>query len=384
MNAPTIAVLGGYGAVGRVVAQELASAHPGATLRIGGRDPGQAEALAAGLKATGRPGPVESAPADTADAASLDAFCRGSHIVVNCAGPSYVVLDTVAKVALAAGADYVDAGGDEPVHRALSEQRLAESGRTALLTAGMMPGLTGLLPRWLAAQDLSEPSRLTAYAGTMDRLTPAGAADYLLSLGGGYGEAQSAWRDGARVLRALTPLADVRLPFFPGTVSAYPYLSYEIERLARDLGLSTVDWYNVFDGGSHMLKTLSRLQGAMAGQSDLAPAARELIDAAALDLFGRAPYQLFALELTGRHAGAPATRSLVLRAGDTYRLTGLVAALAASALVEGSAPTGVHYAADVLDPSSVVERVAKLDEASLFETYRVPLAEAGDTEEGEL
>ncbi|GGW20691.1 epimerase [Streptomyces capoamus] len=376
---PTLAVLGGYGAVGAVAARELAAAHPRARLRIGGRRLDEAAGCAARLGDRAEPHAV-----DLTDPASLAAFCTGSTVVVNCAGPSYRVLDTVAKAAFAAGADYVDAGGDEPVHRALSERDPAGHGRAAVLTAGMMPGLTGLLPRWLAAQGVEEPHRLLGYVGTMDRLTPAGAGDYLLSLGGAYGEAQSAWRGGARVLRVLQPLNDTELPFFPGTVSAYPYLSYEVERLARDLGLATVDWYNVFDGGSRMLKTLGRLQGAMTGQSALEPAARDLIEAAGLDLFGRDPYQLFVLELTGRSAGRDAVRALVLRGTDTYELTGAVVAVAAGALLSGQVPHGVHYAAEVLDPGPVVERLRALAAVTSLDLFDRPLDEVSAPEEGEL
>ncbi|MFI6491064.1 saccharopine dehydrogenase NADP-binding domain-containing protein [Streptomyces sp. NPDC050564] len=375
----TIAVLGGYGAVGAVAAREIAAAHPESRVRIGGRRLDEATRYAEHLGGRAEPRAV-----DLTDPASLTAFCADCRIVVNCAGPSYRVLDTVAAAALAAGADYVDAGGDEPVHQALSARDLAARGRTAVLTAGMMPGLTGLLPRWLAAQGVDAPERLLGYVGTMDRLTPAGAGDYLLSLGGAYGEAQSAWRDGARVLRALVPLADTELPFFPGTVSAYPYLSYEVERLARALGLTTVDWYNVFDGGSRMLKALGRLQGAMSGQSALEPAARELMEAAALDLFGRDPYQLFVLELTGRHAGRPAVRSLVLRGSDTYELTGTVAAVATTAVLTGRVPGGVHYAAEVLDPGPVVERLRALPAVSALDVFDRPVEEVCGTEEGEL
>ncbi|MEU6217657.1 saccharopine dehydrogenase NADP-binding domain-containing protein [Streptomyces sp. NPDC047022] len=375
----TLAVLGGYGAVGAVAARELAAAHPEARLRIGGRRLAEATRCADRLGDRAEPYAV-----DLNNTASLATFCAGSSVVVNCAGPSYRVLDTVAAAALAVGADYVDAGGDEPVHRALSERDPAGRGRAAVLTAGMMPGLTGLLPRWLAAQGVDEPERLLGYVGTMDRLTPAGAGDYLLSLGGAYGEAQSAWRNGTRVLRVLQPLNDIELPFFPGTVSAYPYLSYEVERLARDLGLATVDWYNVFDGGSRMLKALGRLQGAMTGQSALEPAARELIDAAGLDLFGRDPYQLFVLELTGRSAGRETVRALVLRGTDTYELTGAVAAFATGALLAGTVPAGVHYAAEVLDPGLVVERLRALPAVTSLDLFDRPLDEVSAPEEGEL
>lgn len=377
MSHPEIAVLGGYGAVGAVVARTLDRTLPDAKLRLGGRDAARASAFAAAelrdATATG---------VDIDDEAALTRFCAGAQVVVNCAGPSYVILDRVARVALAQGCDYVDPGGDEPVYRALSEQDLGE--RAAVLTAGMMPGLTGLLPRWLATQGFDEVSSLTAHVGTMDRLTPAGAADYLLSLGGAYGEAQAAWRDGARVPRTLTPRTDAEVPHFAGRVDTYPYLSFETERTARALGLARVDWFTVFDGGTHMMKALSRLQGAMTGQADLHEAAEELTRAAALDLFGREPYQQMVLELTGRRGSAPLTRTLVMRGNDTYELTGAVTAMAVAALLERRIGPGTHFAAEVLPGQEVVDRLRRLPSVTRLDLLDGPADAAGDVEEGEL
>lgn len=378
MSTGDIGVLGGYGAVGQVAARMLARTAPGRTLRIGGRRRDRAEQfVASDLGVAG-----VAVAVDVDDEAALAGFCAGCRVVVNCAGPSYRVLDRVARAAFAAGSDYVDAGGDEPVRTALSDQD--GTGRVAVLSSGMMPGLTGLLPRWLAGQAFDEVHALTAHVGTMDRLTPAGAGDYLLSLGGGHGESQAAWRNGARALRSLHPRNDVELPFFPGLVNAYPYLSFEAERTARALALSTMDWFNVFDGGAHMMRALSRLQGAMTGQSDLGPAADELTRAAALDLFGRDPYQLMVFELSGTRHGAPVTRTLVLGGRDTYALTGTVVAMAATAVLAGEVPTGTHYAAEVLAPEVVVKELGDLDAVTVFELYDQAASAAGVAEEGEL
>src|SRR5205814_581779 len=140
-------------------------------------------------------------------------FCAGCTVVVCAGAASYQVVDRVARAALAAGADYVDAGGDLPLLHRLEPLELAGTGRRALVTAGMMPGLSGLLPRWLAATRFAAATRLTAHIGVVDHLTAAGAVDYLLSLRDRERESQAAWQDGRRVAGALTPTPDVRIPF---------------------------------------------------------------------------------------------------------------------------------------------------------------------------
>jgi hypothetical protein len=372
-----VGIVGGYGAVGRAAARLLKAWRVG-PLRIGGRRVDLARRFV-----QDELGPIASpAAVDVEDPADLAEFCTGCRVVVNCTGPSYRLVDRVALAAFAAGADYVDPGGDAPVHRRLVGVDLASAGRTAVLTAGLMPGLTGLLPVWLSRQGFDRATRLTAYVGLVDHLTPAGAGDYLLSLGDGHGEAQAAWRNGARVSRALEPLTEVELPMFPGRVTAYPYLSAESERLARSLGLDEVRWYNVFDGGGQILAALSRLRGAMVGEGDLDVAAAKLVQAAELDLFGRTPYQLLVFQLDGEADHRPRIRTLVMRGNDTYGLTGAVTAIAVAAVLNGEVAPGLYFAADALDPGTVVERLRSVPAVRTLKIMEGPAEGDHEVEEG--
>ncbi|MBE1587054.1 saccharopine dehydrogenase NADP-binding domain-containing protein [Nonomuraea angiospora] len=335
-----IGVLGGYGAVGGTVARLLA-AHQG--LRVGGRDGAAARRFVeAELGGHG-----EAWQVDALDAAELARFCAGCRIVVNCAGPSYLLLDRVARAAFAAGADYVDAAGDAAAFAQPAGS--GTQGRTAVLSAGMLPGLTGLVPRHLAAlASLDAGLRLDVYTGGLDRLTPAAAGDFLLAGQEERGAALAAWRDGARVARALTPVHDVQLPYFPGPVTAYPYLSAEAERVAGELGLAQARWYNVITG-----------DGVLAAASAAGQAA-DLTRAAELELAGRTPYYVLLFQLSGPHG----TRTLALRTHDSYALTAAVAAHAAMAVLRGEVAAGLHHADAVLDPARVLadlEPVAKIE-----------------------
>jgi hypothetical protein len=374
---PLAGIVGGYGAVGQATVR-LLQTWGGVRLRIGGRHPARAEEL--NQSALGGYG--ETFALDIYDPASLDRFCAGCQIVVNCAGPSYRVLDRVALAAFAAGANYVDPGGDEPLYARLAGLGLGEQGRVAILTAGMMPGLSGLLPRWLARQGFERVRQLTAYVGGRGRLTPTGAADYLLSLASATSDSLAAWRDGAKVARALEPLTDVELPFFPPGVTAYPFLSAETARLARELGLRDASWYNVFEGG-HMLAALGRLQGATTDREDLSAAVSELSQAAELDLFGRDSYQLFVLHMDGDANGCPIRRTVMLRVTDAHALTGTVNALAVLAVLRGEVAAGLHFAAEALDPN-LVEYLRSTPAVTSMELTDASPETAVAVEEGEL
>src|SRR6218665_2541733 len=166
----------------------------------------------------------------------------------------------------------------------------------------------------------------------------------------GRGPPLAAWR-GRIATRALEARPDADIEFFPGRVTALPYLSQENTRIARTLGLAAGDWYNVF-AGQHLRDAFARVQNLLHASGEAA-AIEALCTSAALDLAGRAPYQL----LVCRVESASASRSLMLRASDSYALTGAMAAFAALALCEGEVPPGVHFAGEVMAPDRTVTRL---------------------------
>ncbi|MFC7722432.1 saccharopine dehydrogenase NADP-binding domain-containing protein [Nonomuraea recticatena] len=234
-----IGLLGATGAVGRTAAERIAAYGLG-PLRLGGRDVASAAAVAQAL-----PGGARAVRVDLNDPTELAAFCAGCRIVVNCAGPTYRVLDTVARAAFGAGADYVDIGGELAAKDALTSGGAAAlGGRTAVFSAGVMPGLSGLLPRLLAKG--RAPRRLDVYVGGAALFTPLSAVDALLTRGPRFGTPMAAWRDGRIAQNTLSPLHGVRLPGFPVATHAWPYLTTEAQTLAVDTGAEEVRSYNVF------------------------------------------------------------------------------------------------------------------------------------------
>jgi hypothetical protein len=368
MTRRPVAVLGAYGGVGSAAVHQLHAWGAG-PLRLGGRDIRCARRL---LATTGAAG--EAVAVDAADPASLAGFCAAARLVVNCAGPSSVLEERVAVAALEAGADYVDAGGDEPLHGALERLGLPPAGRCALVSAGMQPGLSALLVRALAA-DCPDATSLVAYAGGSGRFTPAAAADYLATVDTA-GTPLACWRGGARAPAALPPLRDVELAFFDGRVTAYPYLSLELERVARAVGLTDATWYSVF-GGEHVLRVLER----GAGSAEPEVAAQALSRAAELDAFGRRSYQLFVVTLAN---GDGAGRTLLVRGSDPIALTGACVAVAADAVLAGDVAAGLAFAGERLDPAAALARLAGASAVDAIE--RVAAATPGSelVEEGVL
>ena len=107
-RAELVGVIGGYGNVGRAAIDHLASWGLG-PIRVGGRRPDLALRFVAEVDLG--PG-AEAVGVDTRDLDSLTRFCEGCRVVVNVSGPSSRDPGLAVRVTLAAGADYVDAGGE--------------------------------------------------------------------------------------------------------------------------------------------------------------------------------------------------------------------------------------------------------------------------------
>lgn len=370
--APLIGIIGGYGAVGASAARCLA-AEGRFRLRVGGRDPGAARASATALGKS-----AHAMAVDAGDFDSLVRFSRGCHTVLNCAGPAYLLLDGARRAAFAAEADYADVMDDgtapDPV-----------DGRTAVLSAGLAPGLSGLLPA-LLSEGLAEVIRFRGCYAGLGAFTRTGAADYLLSLERGYGTSMAAWR-GRVVTGALQVEESYRVPGLPRPLTAYPFLTEELVSRARALGIGEAHWYNAFDG-SALVDAVNRLRSGPPGRRDPLERADELVRASALDAAGRTPYHVLHGILEGvDRAGTPVTRTALIRGEDGSELTGAVGAFAAAAVCDGLVPRGVHRAAEVLPARAAADWLRRcVPGATVTVTGETsaPATEAEAIEEGEL
>lgn len=326
-----VGVLGATGAVGRAVVGLLDDAGVPTTpaSRRGGPD--------------GRHSLV-----DVTDAEGVSRFADSCSVVVDCTGPASELAGAVAALVSATGTPYVTPGETRP------EELPGPGG--AVWGAGMVPGLSELLPRALAT-DLGRPRTLTAYVGGCESFSPAAARDYVSGALGSPGRTRAAWRHGHLVPAVLRTLENADLPWFPGPVTAVPFLDEGAERLARELGLTEVSWYHVFDG-KHARRAL---EGLRAGRTQ--QAAEALRSGAELDVLAHGRYQVLLFELrndTDAH-------TLVLRSQDSYGLTAEVAVLAAMAAREGRVPPGVHAAGSLLDPAAVLDRMRRSPYVSSLE-----------------
>lgn len=365
MNNNIIAVLGATGGAGRDVSRWLAQA--GFALRLGGRRREPLQQLATQLG-------VEANPVDLWQEKELREFCRGCAVVVNCAGPSYQVLDRVARAAASMKVNYVDVSGDGPAWHLLQQQPAGDQHWVAVLSAGMLPGLANLVPGWISQR---AGGNLTVYSGGIERVSGAAAADLVLSLNEQcnalqgsdywYGEAGASWQLGRRSRHSLSTQQTDTLPHFPGHVTLLPWLSADAERLALRHNLSSLSWYNVFSGQC-LRETLTGLRGKVDGTSQsLALASAAVEKASEIDLAGYAPY--YQMVFDWQQEGEP-RRRVVIRTDSSLALTAATAVSTVLSLMRGEINPGVHFADRVLIPATVLADITRLHTGTHISQYQ--------------
>lgn len=318
-----IGVLGATGAIGQQVCHRLLAWH-GGPLRVGSRH--ISDDVSFGFTN------VHHQQVNIEDDNSLSHFMMGCDLVLNCAGPSHRLTPLVLQAAQHACIPYIDAGGAACARLPLQQNNLA----LVRLDAGAVPGLSGLLPRWLA-QSFNSVQRLRVWHGIVDHFTLSGAEDFLIGVPSGG------------VKHASQP--PTTLPFFPRPVIVEPYHNAETVAVGQALGLAShqQSWFNVSED-ANLVRAREQLH-------QLAPslAVQTLCQAAQLDCLRYRPYVRYLIELEGTKNSKTVTQTFLVSANSIAEASGsLMAALALDILdspTSNSALQQMHAAQHRLSPT---------------------------------
>lgn len=250
----TIGIIGAYGVIGKIVTAELAKSVD-CELLIGGRNNEKIQALCNSIaaKATGM-------VVDVYNNDSLRQFCGACTLIVNCAGPSLKIKDRVIRIAVACGCDYVDPGiwfdkNDEYA------DLFIENGLTGMLYAGWIPGISGLLPRYLYekhAGGFDTISSLNVYLGDRSVWSENAMFDALYHF---VRDVQPGlFRNGKWVSKSgLFAITGSKIYEHPGNIGKYlvtPVDATELQAFAAETGIPEIGCYAGIAGLSTILKVM--------------------------------------------------------------------------------------------------------------------------------
>ncbi len=370
-------MFGATGVVGRRVCAELVRA--GASIAIAGR---RAEALAA-LAPTLPAARVHVAEAG--DGAALARAFAGARVVVNAAGPLRETCAPVLEGALAAGAHYVDTGGEQAVMQAVYERHesaVRRAGLVALPGAGLDCTIGDLACAWAAAHLLgavdpggvvrSEPAPRLAEDQPIDEIAVSYVFDELaLSAGsqralfGALGTRALIWRRDRWEARAAGDHRRINAgPALGGERQALPFAGGDVLTIPRHVAARLVGTYLSATrraGAATALRLLSR------ALPFVPPRARELL----------VPYEVpeaalahTLLAVIAQVRRGFSTVQLTVHGRDLYRTTAAITAWSACRLAERiTGPIGMRAPGELFRAEPALRAIARAADLTIEPSF---------------
>jgi hypothetical protein len=240
MASKTILVLGGYGGAGTAISRMVLK-ETDADLIVAGRRIERAEAVAEALNREFSGDRASWARADAADRKTLaEPFRRADLVIVAATTTSFV--ETTARSALEAGADYLDIHYPQEVVAVLKglAPEVEGAGLTFVTQAGFLPGLPSVFVRRAGAL-FSKYKRAAASVAMRTDFDTGGAVLEFVDTLGGY--SADVYRDGEW---RRAGYRDVRkVDFGPplGKRACYPTTLAEMRDLPERLGIEELGAY---------------------------------------------------------------------------------------------------------------------------------------------
>lgn len=339
-----IGILGYRGEVGKVVFNYLSNRY---SIRCGGRKISKHKIVNVST--------VEYMLVDVYDDESLKEFCFGCDIIINCVGPSYYVSERILSVVETLGISYVDAFG-------VNLFDLNKDYRIPIVVgAGSVPGLSGMLPAWIAQKRKEKITKIKIFAGGKEKITKTACIDFLVSILKEFGKS-GMYYAGNRIKREIE---EIMLPnFFSKNALVYPYLTKELIQSAIDNRIKELHWYNVQVYPQYNEIMTSALLRVMKDASceNLEQVSNEIIEKLYLSSLIDDPSYKILMEVEMDEA----EDSNILYAweiNDSYIINGVISALCAEALYMKKCRNGIFWPYQILD---IVETINILTSKSIL------------------
>lgn len=342
-----ILIIGGYGAVGRVMALALADEFPGSVV-VAGRSYEKAQALAAESGGKIRPRRV-----DLAAAHQKPDILNGVSLVVLCLDVPDVQF---VEVCLQRGIHYVDITAEDPILRQIEalDGVAKANGSTAVLSVGLSPGLTNLLARH--AQEQFAPLQqvdIHVFLGLGEAHGAAATRWTLKNLNASYMVREN---DKTRQVRSFGASKQALFPHGLGRRRVYRFNLADQHVLSRTLDLPSVSTWIAFDPPS-----TTKLMAFMR-RSGLSKLLRyrwienAVVQAATTVQYGSEKFAV-QIEARGEKAGRATSQTYTVTGEGQGRATALAAAQTVERLVSGAFSAGVFHSEQLFAPLPFIRRL---------------------------
>jgi len=289
---------------------------------------------------------------DAYDDRSLEKFCSKCTVLINAAGPSYIIGDRIAKVACVLGVKYVDIFGGNLLHEKIFAY--AEKGRF-IICAGSVPGLTGILTRYLTEKFSAGHQKIEIYQGGRESGGIGGLTDIILSMLGGYGHSGKQIINDEIVQCDLNTSDKVLVNGIPETVYANPYLTEEMISIAKSYNDLSISSYQIFpDKESMELLTVGSIRYISSkSEAEKLQILSEIFRSQEHFITEKAKW--FVILLNAENDSKKCR--ICIKTQNSTALTALIAAMSAERLMAEEEMYGLNWAYELLEAENVIWRL---------------------------
>ena len=293
---------------------------------------------------------------DINDENSVREFCNDCDVVVNCAGPSYVIKDSIARHCK----KYVDLSGDmffDDGYKHLTQN--ADS--VFVVGAGYTSGLSAIIPDYYARLFFTKVDSIKCYQGSREKCSKNSLTDIILSSFSSAGSAGCYLKDGKLWQESIDGEVKSRVTGFPEEVYLKAYLSNEVRSMAERNNISEIHWYSaipdkeIFDIASDFFK-LCNISDISADSSVISKY-YEIYNAVA---DSRHTWNALAYEMLGSQGYKRISKRIVCNVKSGYKVCGIIASMAAEAVIENDLK-GLHWGFEVVDGKDAIEKLIEYD-----------------------
>lgn len=357
MRHKTISIIGGYGATGAVVTKKL-SEESDFIINIAGRDLQKAKKLASEIGKN-----TTATQVNIFNKKELIQLCQTSFIIVNCAGPSSVIQDKIAQIALKECCNYVDVGGYEFTYDKLkiNNEHIFKKDLSCILSAGWIPGVPEIMARYSdceAKKVLDSRESMTIFYGDRNIWSENGLTDTIQYIKKNATRDMLFFKKGKAQHNLGVGFAKYfTLPFNNNRVLGFMQMIPELKQFASELShYKKVKSYLVLFGwftflSMMQIKFLTRKQSR--SNSILRKAYEKEIKKGILGVS--------IVEIKGKKGDLSHTLQYGIINKGGYEMTGLSCAAAVLQVANGEARKGINYLPELINPEIFIKTLEKWD-----------------------
>lgn len=297
---------------------------------------------------------------DIYDKNSLEDFCKRCSIVINCAGPSYVIKDMVMNVCVSNGVKYVDLSGDM-LFEEKYQKFINDNNGECVVGSGFVAGMSAVMPLYYGNQYFDKVNEVKCFQGSRDCTSRNSITDIILSSVSASGYAGCYYDNGKAVPETEICNDKQEVIGFPEPVILKPYLSDEMKKAAETGNFNSLKWYNAIPD-----EEISEMAGSIFSAENTSsvtvnsPLVEKYLKTYNAIASTRPLWNVLAYEISGTKDGDSIYKRIICRIKSGYKVCAIVASVIAENMLKNSFK-GIHWGFEAADGKEMIDRLKYYD-----------------------